>query len=151
MVMGPGKDPNDVFGVLRTLTRLGMGGKMASGRQYVSWMHTRDFCRAVQWMKENDSLSGVVNVCSPHPLPDRDMMAILRRQFHVPFGLPAPAPLLEIGAFFLRTETELILKSRRVIPGKLPDSGFRFEFPGFEAAVRENLRIRSSPLRPETD
>ncbi|HTA95714.1 MAG TPA: TIGR01777 family oxidoreductase, partial [Verrucomicrobiae bacterium] len=118
-----------VFPVLRRLTRFGLGGKMGSGRQFVSWIHVEDFLRAVEWLVAKDDLSGAINFAAPNPLPNSNMMRLMRETGGVPFGLPATEWMLEIGAIFLRTETELILKSRRVVPGKLLASGFQFQFP----------------------
>jgi hypothetical protein len=132
-----GKD-GGVFPVLRRLARFGLGGKMGGGRQYVSWIHVEDFCRAVEWIVANESLSGPVNLAAPNPLPNRDMMRLLREACGTPFGLPATEWMLEVGAVFLRTETELILKSRRVVPGRLLASGFQFQFPELRGAL-ENL------------
>lgn len=136
MVLGHGN--NSVFPVLRRLVRLGLGGAMAGGAQYVSWIHHTDFCRAADWLIEHEDFAGPVNIVSPNPLPNGEMMETLRNMYRVPIGLPAPAWLLEIGAFFLRTETELIIKSRRVIPGRLLKSGFEFRFPTIQPAF-ENL------------
>ncbi len=137
MVLGRGRDANNVLGVLRRLVRWGLGGKMGHGRQFVSWIHEQDFCRAVEWILVHPELQGPVNVAAPNPLPNRDMMKILRNRLNRPLGLPAAAWMLELGAFFLRTETELIIKSRRVISGKLARSGFCFEFSCFEDAVMD--------------
>jgi uncharacterized protein len=126
-----------VFPVLRRLTRFGLGGKMGSGRQFVSWIHEEDFCRAIDWLIERDDLSGPINLAAPNPLTNAEMMRLMRKTFSAPFGLPATEWMLEIGAFFLRTETELILKSRRVVPGKLLASGFQFHFPHLENALRD--------------
>jgi len=127
MVLGLGK--NSVFPVLRRLVRLGLGGKMGDGGQYVSWMHVADYCRAVEWLIEHDDLSGPVNLVAPEPVTNREMMRLLRRACGVPIGLPATEWMLEVGAFLLRTETELLIKSRRVVPGRLLKSGFQFQFP----------------------
>jgi uncharacterized protein (TIGR01777 family) len=126
-----------VFPVLRRLVRFGLGGNMGSGEQYVSWIHELDFCRAVEWIMARDDLAGPVNVAAPKPLPNREMMQTLRRIMGVPLGLPAAPWMLEIGAFLLRTETELIIKSRRVVPGQLLASGFQFQFPEFRRAVED--------------
>jgi uncharacterized protein len=125
-----------VFPVLRRLARLGLGGNMGSGRQMVSWIHEDDFCRAVEWILKQESLSGPVNLAAPQPLSNGEMMRILRQNCGMPMGLPATDWMLEIGAFFLRTETELILKSRYVVPGKLTASNFRFNFPELSGAVQ---------------
>jgi uncharacterized protein (TIGR01777 family) len=142
MVLGLGK--NSVFPVLRRLVRFGLGGKMGSGKQYVSWMHEADFCRAVEWLIEHKELSGPINLVAPEPVPNAEMMRLLRRECGVPFGLPAAEWMLEVGAFFLRTETELIIKSRRVIPGRLLKSGFEFRFPTLQLAFKDLVaRLRN--------
>lgn len=125
-----------VFPVLRRLARFGLGGKMGGGRQFVSWIHEGDFCRAVEWIITKDDLNGPVNLAAPNPLPNRETMRLIREACGAPFGLPATEWMLEIGAFFLRTETELILKSRRVVPGKLLASGFQFQFPDLCGALK---------------
>jgi uncharacterized protein len=138
MVLGLGK--NSVFPVLLRLARFGLGGKMGSGRQFVSWIHESDYCRAVEWLISHEDIEGPVNLAAPNPLPNREMMSLLRQVCHVPFGLPGTDWMLEIGAFFLRTETELFIKSRRVVPGRLLESGFAFQFPmireAFEALCK---------------
>jgi len=126
-----------VFRILRRLARFGLGGKMGSGKQFVSWIHDEDFCRAVEWILEHYELAGPVNMAAPHPLTNAEMMAAFRRVCGIPLGLPAAEWMLEVGAFFLRTETELLLKSRRVVPGKLLASGFEFRFPKMEEALRD--------------
>ncbi len=133
MVMGPGAD--GVFGHLLGLVKRRLGGPAGDGRQFVSWIHENDFVRAVELLLENDSIAGAVNVASPGPLPWNDFIGALRRAAHVGFGLPAAKWMLEIGAFFMRTETELLLKSRRVVPGRLQAAGFRFEHPEWPAAA----------------
>jgi uncharacterized protein len=135
MVMSP--DRGGIFSTLRMLVKLGLGGRAGSGRQFVSWIHEVDFVRAVEFLIERESLDGPVNLCSPHPLPYREFMRNLHLACGVPFGLPAARWMLEIGAFFLRTETELVLKSRRVVPGKLREAGFEFQFPAWPKAARE--------------
>ena len=135
MVLGMGA--NSVFPTLRRLARLGLGGRMGDGRQFVSWIHETDFCRAIDWLLEHDEFSGVVNLAAPNPVTNAEMMSILCKVCRVPFGLPATRWMLEIGAFLLRTETELILKSRRVMPGRLLASGFQFRFPELRGATRE--------------
>ncbi len=131
MVLGLGE--NSVFPVLRRLAKLGLGGKMGSGRQFVSWIHEADYCRAVEWLIQHSEIQSPVNLVAPNPLPNREMMKILRQVCGAPFGLPATEWMLEVGAFLLRTETELLIKSRRVIPGRLQASGFQFQF----ATIRE--------------
>jgi uncharacterized protein (TIGR01777 family) len=130
-----GLSSNSVVPVLRRLTRLGLGGWMGSGRQFVSWIHIEDFCRGVAWVIAHEDLKGPVNFAAPKPLTNAEMMRLFREACNMPFGLPAMAWMLEIGAFFLRTETGLILKSHRVVPGKLLASGFTFRFPSFREAL----------------
>ncbi len=132
-----GTVPGGVFQILRRLTRFQLGGRMGSGRQYVSWIHEEDFCRAVEWILEHPEMSGPVNLAAPHPVTNREMMETFRRVCGVSIGLPAAEWMLEVGAFFLRTETELMLKSRNVIPGKLLASGFSFCYPRMEEALRD--------------
>jgi len=126
-----------VFPVLRRLARFGLGGKMGSGRQFVSWIHEKDFCRAVEWIVANENLNEAINLAAPNPLPNVETMRLIREACGAPFGLPATEWMLEVGAFFLRTETELILKSRRVVPGKLLASGFQFQFPDLRGALKD--------------
>jgi NAD dependent epimerase/dehydratase family enzyme len=128
--------------VLSGLTRRGLGGPLGSGRQFVSWIHDRDFVRAVQFLLERDDLAGPVNLAAPEPLPQRVFMTILRAAWGVRLGLPATTWMAEIGAFFLRTDTELILKSRRVVPGRLLEAGFGFEFSTWPAAARDLVQRR---------
>ncbi len=126
-----------VYRTLRGLTRWGLGGTIAGGRQFISWIHEVDFCRSVEWLIHRDDFSGPVNVASPNPIPQREMMRIIRRECGVPFGLPATRRMLEVAVFVHRTEAELILKSRRVVPSRLLAEGFQFRFPRMEDAVRE--------------
>ncbi len=128
---------NSVFPVLRRLARLGLGGRMGSGEQFVSWLHELDFLRAVEFLITHEELSGPVNFAAPNPVPNHELMRAFRELVGMPIGLPATAWMLEVGAFFLRTETELILKSRRVVPGKLLRSGFEFRFPELRGALAE--------------
>lgn len=138
MTMSP--DRGGVFEVLLRLVRLGLGGPAGNGRQYVSWIHDTDFIRAIHWIIEHDTLAGAVNLAAPHPLPNADFMRALREAWGQPIGLPAAGWMLEIGAFLLRTETELILKSRRVVPGRLTQDGFVFQFPTWPEAARDLCR-----------
>jgi len=130
-------DCGGAFDMLLRLVRWGLGGQNGDGRQYVSWIHETDFVRAVYWLIEYNTLSGPVNLAAPNPLPNADFMRELRRTWGMPFGLPSTEWMLEIGAFFLRAETELILKSRRVVPTLLLQEGFEFQFPDWPKAVRD--------------
>ncbi len=135
MTMTP--DRGGVFDVLLRLVRWGLGGTAGDGSQYISWIHEFDFAAAVFWLIANDSFDGAVNVCSPAPLPNRDFMRALREAWGSRLGLPAPRALLELATILMRTETELILKSRRVVPRRLSESGFRLAFPEWPAAAAE--------------
>jgi uncharacterized protein (TIGR01777 family) len=138
MVMSP--DPGGVFSVLLRLVRYGLGGTMGDGGQYVSWIHDRDFVRAIDFLIKSEHISGPVNLASPLPLPNARFMSSLRTAWGQRLGLPATSWMLEIGAVFLRTETELILKSRRVIPGILLKEGFDFQYPDWEKAAADLCR-----------
>jgi uncharacterized protein (TIGR01777 family) len=135
IIMSP--DRGGPFDVLLGLVRRGLGGRAGNGRQFVSWIHDDDFVRAVDWLIEHDDITGPVNVASPHPLPNAEFMRELRRAWGAPFGLPATKWMLELGALVMRTETELVLKSRRVVPGVLQRSGFEFHFPEWPEAARD--------------
>jgi uncharacterized protein (TIGR01777 family) len=127
----------NAFAVLSNLVRVGLGGTQGNGRQFVSWIHELDFARAVAFLIARDDLEGVVNLASPNPMPNREFMADLRDAWGIPNGLPAPAPLIELAALFLRTESELVLKSRRVVPGRLLQAGFDFQFPAWPEAAAD--------------
>ena len=135
MVMSP--DRGGIFDTLAGLVRKGLGGNAAGGRHYVSWVHETDFIRAIEWLIGHESLAGPVNICSPSPLPYSAFMRELRRAMGVRIGLPATRLMLEVGAIFMRTETELVLKSRRVVPGRLLASGFAFDQPDWAGAADE--------------
>lgn len=134
MVMHP--DPDSVFEVLSNLTRAGLGGAIAGGRQWVSWIHEDDFVAAVRFLIEREDLDGAVNLASPGPVTQRDFQAALREAWGVAIGLPATAWMAKIGAVFMQTDTELILKSRRVVPGRLQDEGFTFQHPAWPEAAK---------------
>ena len=135
VLMSP--DVGGAFDTLLTLVRFGLGGAAGSGRQFFSWVHDADLVRAVDFLVERGDLEGAVNIASPNPLPNRDLMAALRRAYGMPIGLPATAWMVEMGAFLLRTESELVLKSRRVVPRRLLEAGFEFQFPDWSAAATD--------------
>jgi len=130
-------DEGGAFDLLLGLVRRGLGGSAGNGRQFVSWIHGEDFVAAVRWLVERRDIDGAVNVASPHPLPNAEFMRVLREAYGVPFGVPAADWLLEIGAAFMRTETELILKSRRVVPRRLVEHGFTFRYPKWSDAAAD--------------
>jgi len=138
MIMSPDRD--GIFDTLLGLVRRGLGGNAADGRQYVSWIHDQDFIRAVHFLVDNASISGPVNLAAPNPLPNAEFMRALRAASGTPIGLPAARWMLTLGAYFMRTETELVLKSRRVIPGRLAALGFKFAFPTWPEAASDLCR-----------
>lgn len=130
-------DRGGVFDTLLWLVRHGLGGKHGSGTQFVSWIHETDFIRAIEFLVAHEEWSGVVNLASPGPLPNREFLRILRAAWGARFGLPNPKWLIEIGAMMMRTESELVLKSRRVVPARLLAAGFRFCFPEWRPACQD--------------
>jgi uncharacterized protein len=137
-VMSP--DRGGIFDKLLRLVRFGLGGTSASGMQFVSWIHDADFLGSIDYLIARDEIDGVVNISSPNPLRNREFMKALREAWGSRIGLPAASWMLEIGTFFLRSETELVLKSRRVIPGRLVEAGFQFQFPEWESAAQHLVR-----------
>lgn len=138
MVMSP--DRGGVFDVLLRLARFGLGGPIAGGTQYMSWIHGGDFVRAVEFLIGRDDLAGPVNLAAPAPLPQRTFMRVLRAARGVPVGLPATRWMVGLGAFALRSDTELLLKSRRVVPGRLLEAGFAFDYPQWPEAADDLAR-----------
>lgn len=135
MIMSP--DVGGVFDTLLKLVRRGFGGHVGDGRQYMSWIHHEDFEQAVYWLIAHDRVDGAVNVASPHPLSNREFMRALRAAWGARIGLPTPRWLLELGTIVLRTESELVLKSRRVVPGRLLNGGFSFRHADWPAAAKD--------------
>jgi uncharacterized protein len=135
MTMSP--DRGGIFDTLLRLVRIGLGGTAGDGRQYISWVIDRDFIRAVNWLVEHEEMEGAVNIAAPNPLPNREFMRTLREAWGTKIGLPAMPWMLEVGAALMKTETELILKSRRVTSARLMDSGFEFEYPHWQDAARD--------------
>jgi uncharacterized protein (TIGR01777 family) len=136
MVLSP--DPGGVFNTLLHMVQWGLGGPAGSGRQYVSWIHDVDFTRAIEHLIAHEDMKGVINISSPDPVQNREFMCCLRRSWCTSYvGLPAPKWMLSLGAIFLRTEPELVLKSRRVVPRRLLESGFEFHFPNWRGACQD--------------
>ncbi len=134
-----GWQPGGVMQPYLNLVKFGLGGYQGSGRQMFTWVHINDVCRMISWLYDNDEASGVYNCTSPHPVPNRTFMRLLRKTAGHLFGLPAPAPLLSIGAALIGTETELLLKSRWVLPTRALREGFVFQYPVLEAAFPDIL------------
>lgn len=120
------------FPKMKLITKLGLGGKQGRGNQLMSWIYINDFCRAVEFLIENEKICGAVNVTAPNPITNKEFMKTLRKKIKIPFGIASPVWLLEIMSIFLKTETELLLKSRNTFPKKLIDSGFNFKSNFFE-------------------
>ena len=135
IIMSPNR--GSIFDVLLGLVRFGLGGTVGGGKQFVSWIHEADFVRAIDHLIAHENFVGVVNVTSPNPVPNKEFMKTLRDTWGTRFGLPAPRPILDIGAFLMRTESELVLKSRRTIPRRLLEGGFQFSFVEWEVAARD--------------
>jgi uncharacterized protein len=130
-------DRGGVFDVFLKLVRYGLGGSILPGTQFVSWIHEADFIRSVEFLIDRKEFTGVVNVASPHPLPNRDFLGILRRVWGTRIGLPTTKWMLEVGTYLLRTESELVLKSRQVVPGRLLGAGFEFKYPTWSEAAQD--------------
>lgn len=143
MVFGPG---GGVFDAFRRIVELGLGGTLGRGDQFVSWIHAEDFARGIEWIISHPELNGPINISSPNPVQNALFMKTFRQVCHQPIGLPAAAWMLEIGAFILRTETELLLKSRRVVPRKLTESGFAFRYPEMRSALEQIVGKADSTL-----
>ena len=143
LVMSP--DRGGIFDTLLGLVRLGLGGPAAGGQQFISWIHEQDFVRAVRFLLKRSDLNGPINLTAPNPEPNAEFMRHLRQAWGISLGLPATPWMLELGALVMRSETELILKSRRVTPQKLLEAGFAFDFPEWSGAAKElTSRWRSS-------
>jgi uncharacterized protein (TIGR01777 family) len=137
---------------LLALTRVGLGGAQFGGktrgaRQMFSWVHIDDVYRAIRFLEQRPDIEGPINVAAPHPVPNRELMATLRRVLGVRIGVPLHRWMLEVGAVLIHTETELLLKSRWVLPTRLEADGFEFEHPDLEGAVRD-ITGRPSPVVP---
>ena len=130
-------DTGSVFDVLCNLARRGLGGTLGDGKQFVSWIHEDDFCASLRFLIDREGLSGAINICAPNPLPQREFMADLREALGVKFGLPASKWMVELGTWAMRTESELVLKSRRVVPTRLLEARFEFKFPEWRGACQE--------------
>ncbi len=142
LVLGHGN--NSALPVLTKLARLGLGGPIADGNQMFSWIHVDDFTRAVAFLLGEEDIEGPVNITAPAPLTNRDFMQQLRKTIRIPFGLPTPKPLLYLGAWLLRTEPELPLKSRWIIPEKLTQHRFLWNYPFLDEALTNLLNTATT-------
>jgi uncharacterized protein (TIGR01777 family) len=131
-----------VFPRLLNLVKMGMGGRQGGGQQYLAWVHEHDVARSTQFLLDHPETEGVYNCAAPYAEKNADFMRRIRKAYGLPVGLPAPQWLLEIGAFIIGTEPELILKSRWVKPQRLLDAGFTFQYEKAEHAIHDILSIR---------
>lgn len=138
LVMNP--DRGSIFDTLLSLVRHGLGGTVGDGRQMVSWIYDYDFARAIEFIIQHDELDGVVNIGSPYPIPQREFMRLLRQAWGTRVGLPATRWMLEVATFLMRNESELVLKSRWVLPTRLLQAGFTFGLPHWDDALKELVR-----------
>jgi uncharacterized protein (TIGR01777 family) len=144
MVMSP--DLGGVFSVMSGLVLRGLGGTQGTGGQFVSWIHDHDFIRAIYFLLMDREITGPVNLTSPQPLPNHVFMRNLRQAWGIRFGMPSPRPLLDIGAMLMKTEPELVLKSRRVVPGVLTKRGFPFSQPAWNKAAHDLVTRYRQPI-----
>lgn len=137
IVLGKG---GGVMAAYLNLVRFGLGGIQGSGKQKFSWIHIEDLFQIILFLRDKQDLSGVFNCSAPKPVTNRELMKELRNTMNVPFGLPAPKWMLEVGSIFIRTETELVLKSRWVIPDRLEREGFNFRFNTLDHTLQDILK-----------
>lgn len=126
-----------MFAELFPLVRLGLGGKVGDGKQYVSWIHEQDLLRVVHWIANYDARADLYHACAPQPVPNADFMKALRKVAGVPFGLPLPTPLAKVGAFIKRVDEGLLLETVSVISGRLEQEGFDFKYPDVHSAFAQ--------------
>ncbi|AHM61570.1 hypothetical protein D770_16580 [Flammeovirgaceae bacterium 311] len=129
---------------MKQLVQLGLGGWFGRGTQYMSWLHQQDYLRILSFIIDTPAAEGNINATAPQPIPNRPFLKAMRRAMGTPFGLPLPNPLLSLGALLIRTETELILKSRCVVPSRLQELGFRFQYSRAEEALQDLLSKTSA-------
>jgi uncharacterized protein len=133
-----GKD-GGVIKPLKNLVRFGLGGKQGKGNQMFSWIHIEDLYNIIIYLQQHKELSGVFNTSAPNPVSNKTLMQLFRKNMNAIIGLPAPAWLLKFGAVLIKTETELILKSRWVVPEKLLQSGYQFKYQTVDEAFKNIL------------
>ena len=134
---------------LKRMVRWGFGGRFGSGKQYMSWLHQQDYLRILQFLIDNPAAEGPINATAPHPLPNRQFLKSMRKAMGMPLGLPLPKPLLKLGALLIGTETELILKSRCVVPRRLQELGYTFLYPEIDEAMAALLGKSAAVYQPK--
>jgi uncharacterized protein (TIGR01777 family) len=132
IVLGTG---GGAWPTLKRLTKLGLGGRQGNGKQMISWIHQNDYARVTEWLIEQGQSNGVYNVCGPTPISNQAFMHALQTSLNIPIGVPTPEWMLRAGAALIGTETELVIKSRCVVPQLLLDQGFQFQYPDLEKAL----------------
>lgn len=137
IVLGKG---GGVMTPYQNLVRFGLGGSQGKGSQKFSWIHIEDLYRIILFLNDNKELKGIFNCSAPHPVSNQELMGELRKTMNVPFGLPSPKWILEIGSRVIKTETELVLKSRWVIPERLEREGFVFKFQTLDQTLQSILK-----------
>lgn len=133
IVLGNG---GGVYAALVKLAQKGLGGRQGDGMQWVSWIHEQDFVRAVEHVVNDEEASGIINFAAPTPLLNLSFMKAIRKKVKAPFGLNQTRWMVKLGALFMGTESELVLKSRRVVSKRLPELGFQFRYPTVEEALK---------------
>jgi uncharacterized protein (TIGR01777 family) len=130
---------DSAFPRLLNLVKFGLGGKLGNGKQYMNWVHEQDAAKCTEFLLQHTELDGAINCTAPMPIPNAQFMAAIRKAWGMPFGLPTPAWLLTIGMAIIGSETELVLKSRWVMPKRLLDAGYQFQFTEAEHAIKDIL------------
>ncbi|MFD2446872.1 TIGR01777 family oxidoreductase [Bacillus sp. CGMCC 1.16607] len=133
-----GKD-GGVITPYKNLVKFGLGGVQGSGNQKFSWIHIEDLFEIILFLRDREDLNGTFNCSAPEPVSNRELMQKMREVMKVPFGLPAPKWMLELGSMVIRTETELVLKSRWVLPERLKREGYQFTFDTLDKTLRNIL------------
>ncbi len=137
IVLGEG---GGVMTPYRNLVKFGLGGKQGSGKQMFSWIHIKDLLGIILFLRDREDVDGVFNCSAPNPVTNRELMKKVRTVMNVPFGLPAYEWMLAIGTRMLRTESELVLKSRWVIPERLEREGYNFTYPTLDETLADILK-----------
>ncbi|POY38953.1 TIGR01777 family protein [Solitalea longa] len=119
------------------MAKMGFGGKIGNGEQFITWIHEKDFMNIINWSIQHESMNGILHCASPEPVTNKEFMIALKKACHVPFGLPTPALAVRLGAMVIGTEPELVLSGRRVISTVLDSEGFKFKYPQINHALQD--------------
>ncbi|MDB5013386.1 MAG: hypothetical protein JWQ25_1588 [Daejeonella sp.] len=123
----------------QNLAKFGLGGKMGSGNQYMTWIHEQDFLNIIDWAINDETAQGIIHCASPNPVTNSEFMKAIRTSVRAPFGFPNPSFLIKIGAVFIGTEAELVLSGRRVVSQVLRERNFLFKYPLLHDAMKQIL------------